>query len=234
MKKFALLLFTLIIQFSFAQTETFNKLLQKHVTNSGKVNYEGLKKDVAQLDSYISYLSKTNYKSWSSKKQKAHLMNAYNAYTLKAVVDHYPIKSIKDINYNGKNVWEHPFVNLNGKKVTLTYLENTLIRAKFNDPLIHVGVNCAAVSCPKLNNKAFTEANVNSELNRLMKTFVSDRSRNKVSADKLELSKIFEWYKGDFIKNGNLAEFINKYSKTEIKANTEISFLYYNWKLNKQ
>ena len=71
-----------------AQTSIYNDLLQKHVTKDGIVDYKSFKADEAKLDTYISYLEKTTpASSWSENKQKAFWINAYNAYTIKLILE---------------------------------------------------------------------------------------------------------------------------------------------------
>ncbi|MAD98177.1 MAG: hypothetical protein CMB99_12700 [Flavobacteriaceae bacterium] len=216
-----------------AQTSTFNILLQSHVSEDGFVDYKGLKSNESTLDSYINYLKETNPENtWSTNKQKAFWINAYNAYTLKLILENYPTKSIMNINKDGKTAWKIPFAMVGGNNYTLDHIEHEILRKKLFDPRIHVGVNCASVSCPKLSNVAFTEENIDSELERLMKAFINDASRNKVSKKKIEISEIFNWFKDDFTKNGSIVDYFNKYSKTPVKANAKIRFLPYNWNLN--
>ncbi|MFL0077588.1 DUF547 domain-containing protein [Tenacibaculum maritimum] len=216
-----------------AQTETFDTLLKTNVTNSGNVNYKGIKKEEAKLDNYLAYLAKTTPdKSWSKNKTKAFWINAYNAYTIKLIIDNYPIKSILKIKKKGKDAWNIPFAKVGGKNYTLNHIEHEILRKEFSDPRIHVGVNCASISCPKLGNFAYTESNINTKLEALMKTFINDTSRNKISENKLQLSKIFEWFKGDFTKTDSLVAYLNKYANTKIAAKPKIRFLEYNWNLN--
>lgn len=232
-KIFALL--TLLFAFNIqAQTSTFNALLQKNVDIKGNVNYKGLKSEEAKLDNYLGYLKATTPStSWSKNKQKAFWMNAYNAYTIKLILDNYPLKSIRSIKQKGKGAWDIPFAVVGGKSYSLNHIEHKILRAKLFDPRIHVGVNCASGSCPKLHNKAFTESNVNSELEKLMKIFVNDPTRNKTTdSKKVALSEIFNWYKGDFTKKGSLIDYLNKYSNTKLEPKARISYLTYNWNLN--
>lgn len=234
MKKISLLFITLftLLQVN-AQTSTFNSLLQKHVTKSGIVDYKAFKNDEAKLDSYITYLEKTSPDaSWSKNKQKAFWINAYNAYTIKLILKNYPLKSIMNIKEKGKSAWKIPFAKVGGKTYTLDHIEHEILRKKLFDPKIHVGVNCASGSCPKLGNVAFTEANVEAELIKLMKAFVNDPTRNKIGKKKVQISEIFNWFKDDFTKNGTVIDYLNKYSKTEIKSNAKISYLKYDWSLN--
>ena len=234
MKKI-LLLVVAILTFSQAtsQTSIFNDLLQKHVTKKGIVDYKAFKKDEGKLDSYISYLEKTAPdNSWSVNKQKAFWINAYNAYTIKLILENYPLKSIMDVKKKGKSAWKIPFAKVGGKTYTLDYIEHEILRKKLFDPKIHVGVNCASGSCPKLGNIAFTEENIEAELIKLMKAFVNDASRNKLSKKKVQISEIFNWFKGDFTKKGTVIDYLNKFSDIEIKSNAKISYLKYDWSLN--
>ncbi|MEX6626914.1 DUF547 domain-containing protein [Tenacibaculum salmonis] len=218
---------------SFGQTSIFDNLLKEHVNNKGIVNYKNLKKDEAKLDSYLNYLNKTTpQKKWSSSKTKAFWVNAYNAYTLKIILNNYPIKSILKIKEHKKDAWNISFAKVGGKTYTLNYIEHKILRKNFNDPKIHVAVNCASGSCPKLGNFAFTEANYETKTSELMKDFINDAKRNKISEKKVALSKIFEWFKDDFTKNGSLIDFLNTYSETQISEKATISFLKYDWNLN--
>ena len=216
-----------------AQTSTLNSLLQKHVDSKGNVNYKAFKNDKNKLDEYISYLENTSPdKTWSSNKKKAFWINAYNGYTLKLILENYPIKSITKIKKKGKDAWHIPFAKVGNKTYTLDDIEHKILRKKFKDPKIHVGVNCASGSCPQLSNVAFTEANVQAELSRLMKIFINDSSRNKISEKKVQISKIFNWFKGDFTMDGTVIEYLNKYSDVKISPKAKVSFLNYDWNLN--
>ena len=216
-----------------AQTEIFDTLLKKHVSKTGVVDYKSFKEDEAKLDTYIDCLKETiPEKSWSENKQKAFWINVYNAYTIKLILENYPLKSIMDIKKGGKTAWKISFAEVGGKTYTLDYIEHEILRKNLFDPRIHVGVNCASISCPKLNNVAFTENNVDAELEKLMKDFINDSSRNKTSSNKVQISSIFDWFKEDFTKNGAVIDYLNKYSTSDINLDAEISYLKYDWSLN--
>ncbi|WP_298782494.1 DUF547 domain-containing protein [uncultured Polaribacter sp.] len=216
-----------------AQTSIFNNLLQKHVSEKGIVDYKSLKNDKVELDSFISYLEVTSAKkSWSAAKTKAFWANAYNAYTLKIVLENYPLKSIIKIKKDGKDAWNIPFAKVGGKTYTLNQIEHDILRKNFKDPKIHVAVNCASGSCPQLGNFAFTEANYESKTEDLMKKFINDPKRNIISEKKVQISKLFEWYKADFTTEGSVIDYLNKYANVEIKSKAKIKYLTYNWNLN--
>jgi hypothetical protein len=218
---------------SFAQHEGFDKLLENNITEDGVVNYKGIMKERATLDAYIAYIKVTSpEEKWSDDKTKAFYINVYNAYTILLILDNYPLKSIIKISKRGKDAWHQKFVVVGGETFSLNDIEHQILRKKYSDPRIHVGVNCASFSCPPIANFAFTEANVETELERLMKKFINDPARNRITSKKITLSKVFEWYKGDFTKNGSLVTYINGYSEVELTKKTKVRYLEYNWNLN--
>ena len=231
--------FVCIAIFTFSQlvgqTSIFNHLLQMHVTKDGVVDYKNF--NGQKLKKYTAYLKKTTpKKSWSVQKQKAFWINAYNAYTINLILDARQSKklknSIKNIKRKGKSAWEIPFAKVGGKTYTLNYIEHEILRKNLFDPRIHVGVNCASSSCPKMSNEAFREDNIDSKLDVLMRNFVNDTLKNKISNKKIQLSSIFDWFQEDFKKNGTVIEYVNRYSKIKISSNATISYLKYNWTLN--
>ncbi|MBV1922408.1 MAG: DUF547 domain-containing protein [Flavobacteriaceae bacterium] len=214
-------------------TETFdhsiwNELLKKHVSEKGNVNYKGFKNDYTVLKSYLKSLSENIPEdTWTKEDGLAYWINAYNAFTVKLIVDRYPLESIKDI----ESPWDFRFIKLGKKWFTLNDIEHKILR-KMDDPRIHFGIVCASFSCPKLQNKAFIASTINIQLDDATKEFLSDTSRNNLSENNIQLSKIFKWFAKDFKKEGSLIDFLNKYSEITITQNAKKSFKAYNWDLN--
>jgi len=218
-----------------AQTSIFDSLLQKNVDKTGRVDYQSLKNNETLLDNYLAYIQNNEpTKDWSSNKKKAFWINTYNAYTIKIILNNYPLKSIRDIKIDGKTAWKIPFVKVGQKRYTLDQIEHEILRKKFNDPRIHVGINCASVSCPRLWNFAFTEDNIASSLDNLMKEFINNTTRNKISKNNLEISEIFNWFSKDFMKNGTIINYLNTYAAIKISEKASIKYLTYDWSLNKK
>jgi len=206
--------------------QVFDDLLRKHVSSTGKVNYTGLKQDQAKLKTYLAQLEAQAVEgSWSKNKKLAYWINAYNAYTIDLIIRNYPLKSITDL--EGGKPWDKKFIKLNGQTLSLNNIENDIIRPTFKDARIHFAVNCAAKSCPPLMNKAWTESNLQSELEKRTRTFINNSAYNTVSSGSATISKIFEWYAVDF---GNLNDYLAKYS--EVNGATKISYNEYDWSLN--
>ncbi len=204
------------------------ELLTKYVSDKGIVNYKGFKQDKKSLKKYLDQLSNNlPDQDWNKSKKLAYWMNAYNAFTVKLIIDHYPVQSIKDI----KDPWDARFFKLGKKWYNLNEIEHKILR-KMGEPKIHFGINCASYSCPKLSNKAFTEQNVNKELQKLAIHFINDPNKNTITPTKVQLSKIFSWFGKDFKTEGTLIDFLNQYSEIKIKPNAIKNFKKYNWNLN--
>lgn len=234
-----------------AQTnKLFTEILKEHVHN-GLVDYKSLKNDL-RLNKYIDQLSNTDYKKLKKEDALAFWINAYNAFTLKVIVDNYPVESITDLNSGGKiigyilgkTIWDKKFFSINKKKMSLGEIEHEILRKEFKEPRIHFAIVCASISCPQLRNEAFEADRIDEQLNSQAAEFINDSSRNYFDIKKREayLSKIFSWFDEDFGNSDeNVLKFISKYLPydvaKEIKENLsdwDISYKEYNWNLNKQ
>lgn len=218
----------------------WDSLLQKHVTVEGRVDYNGFRADSSRLNDYLDLLRQhhPNKKHWSREERLAYWINAYNAFTVKLVADHYPVESIKDIK-NGvpfvNTVWDIKFIEIEGQTYDLNNIEHGIIRPRFEEPRIHFAVNCAAISCPKLSNRAYTPEKLDAQLTQAAQSFLADEGKNRLNAGAVQLSKIFNWYGGDFKTGGQtLLAYINQYAPVEIRENAEVSYLEYDWSLNAQ
>ncbi len=213
----------------FPNHKILDGLLRENVSVSGKVNYAALKSKEALLDKYLAKIADTEITSvWRRNQKLAYWINVYNAYTIKLILNNYPINSIKDL-HNGKP-WDHKWIKINGKTLSLNNIEHDIIRPEFNEPRIHFAVNCAAVSCPPIMNSAYTAKSLNSQLESQTKKFINNTKYNILSKDKITISKIFDWYESDF---GDIGTFITKYANTTIKPSAKIEYKEYDWALNK-
>lgn len=206
----------------------YSSLLTKYVTTAGDVNYKGFKTDHGELKKYIDLLKENAPQtSWSRNEKLSYWINLYNALTINLILDNYPIESITKID----KAWDTQIVTIAGKGYTLNDIENKVIRPTFKEPRIHFAVNCAAKSCPKLLNEAFVPEKLEAQLEKQTKAFVNNATYNKVAANKVQVSKIFEWYAVDF---GNLITYLNKYSIIKISSSAAIEYIAYDWQLNEK
>jgi Protein of unknown function, DUF547 len=237
----------------------WSSLLKKHVIvidggKASQVRYVGMAADRAALKAYLSELSAVTdaaFKGFSKGLQMAFLINAYNAYTVELILTRYPdVASIKDLGSLLQSPWKKKIIPLLGNTVSLDGIEQDMLRARgrYDDPRIHFAVNCASIGCPPLREEAYVSEKLDSQLDEQAKRFLSDRSRNRWNpkTQKLEMSKIFDWYGDDFragyrgITSANM--FYARYADllADLPADRErirnqraaVSYLDYDWKLN--
>ncbi len=230
--KFHSFILCTLLSFSLQAQKTNHSLwtnfLQKYVSSQGHVNYKAIHQHPEDLQTYLQELSKTvPNENWTKNEALAFWINAYNAFTIKLIIDNYPLKSIKDI----KKPWSKNFIKIGNKTISLNHIEHDILR-KMGEPRIHFAIVCASISCPKLKNEAYTAENLENQLTQAAKNFLNDPSKNAISANNLELSKIFKWFGSDFTKHGSLIDFLNVYSDIQISNDAKINFKDYNWDLN--
>lgn len=238
--KFLLLLLLSINAYSFDHDyKKWEKVLNQYTQNvDGQilVNYKEIKKGSADFNLFIQNLEglkEKEFKKFTSDQKLAFWINTYNAFTVKWIIKHYPIKSIKDTGSLFSNPWSKSFINMFGKKMTLDNIEHDFIRKNFKEARIHFAVNCASIGCPSLYQKAFVASKLDSQLEAATKFFLTNKSKNHIKGNTYYLSKIFDWYGDDFKKyHVSVLNFVKIYMGVSPKKNAKIKFLEYNWKLN--
>lgn len=180
----------------------FNQVLQEYVNDQGLVRYAALAENRAQLDAYVDSLGLYSPASHPDRfptreHELAYWINAYNAFTLRGVIDAYPIASVKDAFVLNGFFNRQTFV-AGGSEMTLDHVENKIIRPTYQEPRIHFAVNCAALSCPQLDNQAFTASDLDAHLEQALTRFAQDPNHVSLQAKKLHLSKVLDWYGEDF------------------------------------
>jgi len=232
----------------------FNALLQEHVVwisngHASEVDYAAIKREQTVLNDYLAEVAAVTpeqYGDFTKAEKLAFLINAYNAYTIDFVLTKYPdLKSIRDLGSLFSSAWKKRRFPLLGDKRSLDEIEHDMIRkpGDFDDPRIHMAVNCASIGCPALSNEAYVAEHLDKQLDDAVRRFLGDHSRNRADQKALWVSKIFDWYAGDFEKQAGsvtawLAPFSSQLSDDPqiqaavASASLRIRYLDYDWALN--
>lgn len=246
--------------------DDFAAVLKTHVNQSGMVNYRGFKDNPGRLISFVAaidVLTPDVYRKWSEKEKIAFWINAYNALTLKAIIDHYPISAgfFKALAYPRNSirqipgVWDNLRFGVLGKKMTLDEIEHGVLRKEFNEPRIHMALVCAAMGCPPLRNEPYVGEKLDQQLDDQARHFLANPRKFAINRDqgKVYLSPIFKWFGGDFVKTYGtdkefagfspeeravlnfLAKYVNEGDREYLlRGGYAISYLDYDWSLNEQ
>lgn len=188
-------------------TADWADVLSAFVTADGGFRYEALRADEARLaglDRFLAAVASADVSGESRDAQLAFYINAYNAYTVKSVIELWPVESVlqEDGFFDGRT---HMIA---GRELTLNALENDIIRGEFHEPRIHFLVNCASASCPWLVGEVVSADNLEGLLERQAESYVRRTTQLDTAAGTIGASQIFEWFAGDFEASGGVRAFL--------------------------
>jgi hypothetical protein len=221
------------------------QLLQRHVQGDG-VDYEGLRGEAGLLEESLEALSRVEPSSLSRAEQLAFWINAYNACTL-ALIVRQPVTtgSIMDIPEGDR--WKWRGWQLGGELVSLDHIEHEILRP-MGEPRIHFAINCASRSCPPLAPRPYRGTQLEAQLDAATRAYLADPAHGlrldapAGSPPVLYLSRIFEWFAGDFEKvAGSVDGFVRRHAPAGVQETLaehpdplEVRYLEYDWSLNGQ
>jgi len=227
----------------------WDRLLKTYVKKGSdglnRVDYAAFKKDgQADLKAYIKRLEAIDPATLDRPEQFALLANLYNAKTVDIVLDHYPVKSIKDISLGGgllgvftSGPWKAKVLKMKGVDLSLDDIEHGMLRPVFKDPRVHYAVNCASVGCPNLGTEAFTGAKLEAQLDAAARAYVNNPRGVDPKPAGLTVSSIYNWYQADFggSEEGVIAH-LRAYAAPalarKLARTTSINEYHYDWSLN--
>jgi len=221
-------------------------LLARHV-RAGRVDYAGLARESAELDGYLHALSgvtRTCYDAWARVQRLAFWIDVYDAFTVRLVLDHYPLRSIRDIGLLPLAAFRQkivPMPGLRGATLSLNDVENDVLRGELaGEPRIHFAIVCASKSCPPLRSEAYRGPDLDRQLDEQTRAFLADPAKNRVdaAAHTLFLSSIFKWFRADFeAAAGTVPAFVARYlppagAAVAREPGVTVRYLDYDWSLN--
>ena len=215
-----------------AFTSSSDYFLKKYVSN-GSVAYTKIKQNIGEVEALYALIGKMNLSGVDVAMQKSFYINAYNIIVIYWVAKHYPLKSPLD----NSGFFDKVKHKVAGEEITLNSLEIKRLLFPYKDARLHFALACAAKSCPPLASFAYTPVTLDKQLTERATAALNNPGWLKINnaEKKVELSKIFEWYKKDFTADGKTElEWINQYRKEKIPATYTVGFYEYNWALNEK
>ena len=241
-------------------------VLEEYVNRRGMVDYQALKRNPGKLDSFlrsVARLDRSEYRGWPRDSKVAFLVNAYNAITLKIIIDHYPIEAgwLGSMRYPENSIRQISGVfdgiehTVMGQDMTLDEIEHETLREDFNEPRIHLALVCAAMSCPRLLNEPYVGPRLDEQFRSQAENFVrwDDNFRISRGEDTVYISSIFDWFGQDFIETygteqkfgghsakvravlNYLEDFVSEPDRRYLRiASYDVEYIDYDWSLNAQ
>jgi len=210
-------------------------------TKDGLVDYRFMQERRDDLEAYLRSVAESRPDRLAPGHLEALLINAYNACTVRSILDHPDVSSIREI----PGVWTKIRHRVGGFDLTLDEIEHRILRPYFRDPRLHFALNCASRSCAPLPPWAYDGDRIDAQLEERARSFLSDPKNVRVEGSKLLVSRYFDWYGSDFTAKGwkgsesSVAAYIARYAAPDVRAFIDrhagkppIGFLEYDWSLN--
>jgi uncharacterized membrane protein YdjX (TVP38/TMEM64 family) len=230
------------------ENDAYAKLLRAHVRPGvvsgikvALVDYRAVKGDPAYAQA-LNTLAESRPDALASDAERiAFWVNAYNLSAIKAVLDQYPTKSIKDGGSLLSPIWKKKVATVARTVYSLDDIEHGILRKAFKEPRVHFAIVCTSLSCPDLRVEPYDPARLDAQLDQQAAAFLSNATKGlKPSADgkTARASSIFKWFAGDFAASGGVAAFIRAKSSPDVAArlgaltDAGLSYLDYDWTLN--
>lgn len=214
----------------------FDAVLREHVGEGGLVDYAALERSPGKLDAYIRALAAAPFRELGRDGKLALLINGYNAFTLRLILDHWPVASIKDIPASQR--WQDVRWQLGPLKLSLDQIEHEYLRRRFAEPRIHFAINCASIGCPPLRREAYDAAKIERQLEEQARTVHRNERWFRLETDTVHLTRLYDWFRGDFEQAaGSVLRFAARFVpalKTRLDADNvpRIAWLHYDWSIN--
>lgn len=236
-----------------ADEAAYDALLGRYVSASAdginRVDYRAWSAsaaDRAALDAYVDEMAAQRPSTFACDRAFAYWVNLYNAVTLQVILERYPVRSIRDIRSEGTGLdprgligpWRTRRLSVEGRRLSLDAIENSILRPTYNDPRVHYAINCASIGCPNLMNRAWRAETLNADLEAAARAYVNHPRGVSVSADgSLRLSSIYRWFREDFgTSDANVIAHLRRYADDDLAPRlsraTRISGHDYDWALN--
>ena len=211
--------------------EKTNNFMAKHVRD-GKVAYSEIHDNPSELQEILGLAEKIEVNKSDTNAYKAFWINAYNLFTIKGIINNYPVKSPLDV----AGFFDKIIYKVGGTSITLNGIENDLLRGDFEDSRFHFVLVCGAVGCPPIIDSAYKPNSLDAQLDKQTKLAINGNFiRINLKKKRVEASEIMKWYNEDFTLNGQSEiDFINTYRTEKIPEDYKVIYYSYNWDLNKQ
>ena len=226
--------------------DRWDEFLSAHVTTGAdgihRVRYaEVSEPDRSLLSAYLADCERVAISAHSRDEQYAYWLNVYNAVTVRTVLEHYPVRSMRNVglvpSWLGGGPWDHPRIRVEDEPLSLNDIEHRILRRNWRDPRIHYAVNCGALGCPNLQLRALRGEGLGATLDAMAAAFINSPRGVHFDGDRLSACRIFSWFREDFGgTEAALLLHLRRYAAPELRARlegrTRIDGYHYDWSLN--
>lgn len=206
----------------------WSTLLRRNTSVNGTIDYSGFKLDKNQFERVIKKLSNTKItNNWTQDERKAYWINVYNTFSVKLIMDNFPVIRITDLD----KPYKSEFFEINREMMSLSDVEKII--ASFNDPRLLLVLNRNSISGVRLIKRAYTADNLDELLDKRIRLFVNNPEKNNISTETAQLSPLFKMYSKAFSKAKiSVKGFVNSYNEGVFWKDQKVVYKSYNNQIN--
>ncbi len=226
--------------------DRWNEFLVTYVVTGAdgvnRVRYTDVsERDRASLSTYLADCARVAISEYGRDEQFAYWFNVYNAVTVRTVLEHYPVRSMRNVgmvpSWLGGGPWDRSRIRIEGEPLSLNDIEHRILRRNWRDPRIHYAINCGALGCPNLPRQALLGEGIDGTLHGLAVDFINSPPGLRFEGDQLHACRIFSWFREDFGGTETaLLQHLRRYAAPDLRerlqGRTRIDGYHYNWSLN--
>lgn len=217
--------------------KTWDDVLQKNVTDDGKIDFVAVKAHPEELKEVVQWVGTHGPRStpdlFPTRESKiAYYVDSYNALAMyNAITNHVHPKSKIRFFLLTK-------MRIDGTSMDLHAYENEVIRP-LGEERVHFELNCMVKGCPRLPNHAIAPENLDGTLDAAATLFLNEDRNVELHPETktVRFSSILKFYTGDFLKKEpSLIAYANKHrpADKQIPADWKVEFIPYDWTLNQK
>jgi hypothetical protein len=212
-------------------------VLDRFVSGDGRVDFDGLVSDRADLDVYVEFVAEIA--PWShpdlfptEADRLAYHINSYNALAMSGILDDGVPDNLGGVIKRLRFFKKKKFA-IGGREMSLHAYENEVIR-EFGEPRIHFAINCMSGSCPRLRRELFRGDRLEQQLEAAAREFFNQDRHLRVEPERERayVSEILKWFKEDFVSQrvaSSILEYANRYRTEPIPDDYSVTFIPYDW-----
>jgi hypothetical protein len=223
------------------------RLLSQVVGDSGRVSYAVLADRRDELAAVVQAFAETSPLSDpvafpTDADRLAYWINAYNLFTLDAIMYEYPITSVWKAR-DGQFFQRRRHV-AGGVAVSLDDIEHEILRGELREPRIHFAINCGSNGCPALRPEAWAAEGIDDTLREATRSFLASEWNCRIDEEtqSIHVSRLFKMYAEDFAGDAATTEayregvlrFVAEHTGRPLETllGYELRYNTYDWGLN--
>jgi hypothetical protein len=209
-------------------TVAWSDLVAK-ISREDGIDFEKLKENRSVLEDYLAWVGENGPRmnrikkiKWQRKGREnrriSYYANAYNAWTLYEIMEHYPLDSVEGLPLDTFSLFGKAY-RVDGEYLSLYHLKEERILSVYQEPMLHMMLHDGSMSSPKLQYWKYSQLNLALK-NKMWRYLESEQGAKKIG-ESWTLPALFQIEEDDFLywsESETLCQYLSKYVEKDLEA----------------